>query len=241
MPSQAPELFFDVLAIYHLVKQTVNHAIQNSKHSFTLTSDEMKTFTGILLVSDYCCIPCHGLYCQRQPDVYNELITDSMCRDRFDEITKLLHAADNKKLPKNDKYGKISLFMEILNDNFLKYREVFGPSNISNDESMIPYFGHYPTKQFIQRKPVQWGHKAWVTTDPNGYVFDISVYQGKDGAKDKANAAYGLGGQVVLDVLVFIEKTKKLSLYFDNFFTSLKLIGKIKSMGHDATGTLRKT
>ncbi len=82
-----------------------------------------------------------------------------------------------------------------------------------------------------------------MAADPNGYVFDISVYQGKDSAKGKANASYGLGGKVVLYVLDVIEKhypTKKLSLYFDNFFTSLKLVEKIKSMGHDATGTIRK-
>ncbi|XP_045109694.1 piggyBac transposable element-derived protein 3-like [Portunus trituberculatus] len=139
------------------------------------------------------------LYWQRQPDVYNELIADSMRRDRFDEIMKYFHAADNTKLPKKG--------------------------------------------QFIRGKPVRWGYKAWVAADPNGYVFDISVYQGKDGAKDKANASYGLGGKVVLDVLDVIVKrypTKKLSLYFDNFFTSLKLVEEIKSMGHDATGTLRK-
>ncbi len=198
----------------------------------------MKTI-AILLVSGYCCVPQHRLYWQRKPDVYNELIADSMHRNRFDEIMKFFHAADNTKLPKNDKYGKVSLPMEILNDNFLKYKEVFGPSNISIDKSMISYFGQYQTKQFIWGKPVRWGYKAWVAADLDGYVFDISVYQGKGGA----NAAYGIGVKVVLDVLNFIEKyypTKKLSLYYDNFFTSLKLIEKIKNMGHDATGTLRK-
>uniref|UniRef100_A0A0N7ZBJ6 PiggyBac transposable element-derived protein domain-containing protein n=1 Tax=Scylla olivacea TaxID=85551 RepID=A0A0N7ZBJ6_SCYOL len=140
-----------------------------------LTSDEIKTFIGILLVSEYCCVPCRRLYWQRQPDVYNELIVDSMRRDRFEKIMKLFHAADNTKLPRNDKYGKVSPFMEILNDNFLKYREVFWSSNISVDESMIPYFGQYPTKQLIWGKPVRWGYKAWVAADPDGYVFDISV------------------------------------------------------------------
>ncbi len=80
---------------------------------------------------------------------------------------------------------------------------------------------------------MRWGYKAWVAADLNGYVYDISVYQGEDGAKDKANAAYGLGGKVVLDVLGVIEKypTKKLSIYFNNFFTSLKLIEKNQEHG----------
>ncbi len=82
-----------------------------------------------------------------------------------------------------------------------------------------------------------------MAADPTGYAFDISVHQGKDGAKDKSDTSYGLGGEVVLDVLDVMQKyypTKKLSLFFDNFFTSLKLVEKVKSMGHDATGTLRK-
>ncbi len=92
-------------------------------------------------------------------------------------------------------------------------------------------------------RQVRWGYKAWVAADPNGYAFDISVYQGKDGNTDKSDTSYGLGGKVVLDVLDVMQKlypTKKLSLYFDNFFTSLRLLEKVKSMGHDATGTLRK-
>ncbi len=52
-----------------------------------------------------------------------------------------------------------------------------------------------------------------------------------------------LGGKVVLGVLDVMQNwypTKKLSLYFDNFFMSLKPSEKVKTMGHDATGTLRK-
>ncbi len=131
----------DVLAIDHLLKQTVTYAIHNSKHSFKLTSDEMKTFIAILLLSGYCCVPHCRLYWQRQPDVYNELIANSMCQDCFDEIIKFFHAADNTKLPPYDKYGKVRPIMEILNDNFLKYGEVSGPGNVSIDESVIPYFG----------------------------------------------------------------------------------------------------
>lgn len=194
-------------------------------------------------MSGYCCFPRRRLYWQRQPDVYNELIAGSMRRDSFDDIMKIFHATDNTKLQKSDIYAKIRPLLEIPNDNFLKYGEVFGPVNISVDESLIPYLGQYPTKQFIQGKPVRWGYKAWVAAAPNGYAFHISVYQGKSGDKDKSDTTYGLGGKVVLEVLDVLQEnhpTKKFSLYIDNFFTSLKLIEKIKSMGHDDTGTLRK-
>ncbi len=68
-----------------------------------------------------------------------------------------------------------------------------------------------------------------MAVDANGYAFDISVYQGKDVAKGKSDTSYGLGEKVVLDVLDVMQKyypTKKLSLYFDTFFTSLKQLEK---------------
>ncbi len=57
-PSQTLELF---LIIDHLLKQTVNYAIQNAKYSFTFTSDAMKSFKGIMLVPGYYYVTHHRL------------------------------------------------------------------------------------------------------------------------------------------------------------------------------------
>ena len=81
-----------------------------------------------------------------------------------------------------------------MNGNFVKYGEVFGPGNVSIDESMIPYFGRHPTKQFIRGKPLRWGYKAWVAADPRGYAYNIDVYQGKRSGQHNSHATYGLGG-----------------------------------------------
>ncbi len=67
---------------------------------------------------------------------------------------------------------------------------------------------------------MRWGYKAWVVADPNGYVFHISVYQGKNGAKDKANAVYGLGEKNVL-VLDVVEKIFQQRSYPFTLITSL--------------------
>ncbi len=89
-PSAIFELLLDVVAIEHLVKQTVTYVVQRGNHSSSLTSDEMKTFRGILLVSGYCCIPRHRLFWQKQPDVYNKLIAGSMRRDCTQSCRKIL-------------------------------------------------------------------------------------------------------------------------------------------------------
>ncbi len=58
--------------------------------------------------------------------MYNELVTDSMRRDCFDEIMKFSYAAGNTKLPNNDNYGIVYPLMEILNVSFLKYGNYLG-------------------------------------------------------------------------------------------------------------------
>ena len=92
---------------------------------------------------------------------------------------KYFLAADNHQLLAEDKFAKVSPFLEILNQNFMKYSAAFGTGNISIDDSMVPYFGRHPTKQFIRGKPISWGYKAWVAALPLGYIFSLSFYQGK--------------------------------------------------------------
>ncbi len=68
------------------------------------------------------------------------------------------------------------------------------------------------------------GYKARLAAGPNGFPFDIFVYQGKDGSKDRSDTSSGLGGEVVLGVIDVMQKyypTKKLSLYCGKFFITL--------------------
>ncbi|XP_045135687.1 piggyBac transposable element-derived protein 3-like [Portunus trituberculatus] len=160
-----------------------------------------------------------------EPDVRNELIASSMRRNRFDEIMKHLHAAENTDLDKEDKFAKVRPILDIL------------------DESMVPYYGGHPTKQFIRGKPIRWGYKAWIAASPLGYSYFIDLYQGKHRAKSDScyKDTYGLGG-VVLKMLDRLESQypgRKFSLFFDNFFTSIRLLETIKERGHSATGTVR--
>ena len=77
-----------------------------------------------------------------------------MQRNRFDKIMKYFHAADNHQLVAEDEFAKVQPFLKILNKNFMMYSAVFDPGNIFIDESMIPYFGRHPSKQFIRGKHI---------------------------------------------------------------------------------------
>ncbi|XP_068240152.1 piggyBac transposable element-derived protein 3-like [Palaemon carinicauda] len=100
-----------------------------------------------------------------------------------------------------------------------------------------------PTNQFIRGKPIRWGYKAWAACTPLGYAFTLDLYQGKyEGNNPNVYASeYGLGGKVILNILDTLQAEYpgiRFSLYFDYFFTSIKLL-EIKRRGHGATGTLR--
>ena len=104
------------------------------------------------------------------------MIANSMRRDRFEEIFKYIHAADNYYLDSKYEYAKLRPFNDIMNDRFLNFGSPFGPTNISIDESMVPYYGRQPTKHFIRVEPIRWGYRAWVASKPLGYAYHINMH-----------------------------------------------------------------
>ena len=167
------------------------------------------------------------MYWSEELNTRNELIVRSMRRNRFDEIMRHIHASDNDSLCMDDRFAKVRPLLTALNGKFLEFGAVFGPCKVSIDESMIRSFGRHPTKQFIRGKPIRWGYKARVAASSFGYVCQLDVYQGKEtGCNDIYKEEFGLGGNVILNFLDTLELAfpqRKFSLYFDNFFTSLKL------------------
>ena len=74
----------------------------------------------------------------------------------------------------------------------------------------------------------------------------MDFYQGKyRGDKESEyRSRFGLGEEVVLDLIDILEseyEDRKFSLYFDNFFISLKLLDELQARGHGATGTIRSS
>ena len=96
---------------------------------------------------------------ENNPDVRNEAVSSAMCRNRFYEIMRYLHLADNTQVDRRDKCAMVRPLIRGLNDRFLSAFPV--EQKLSIDESMIPYFGRHEAKQFIRGKPIQFGFKVW--------------------------------------------------------------------------------
>ena len=78
---------------------------------------------------------------------------------------------------------------EQFKDNFTPGRDV------AIDEAMVKYKGRSSLKQYMPKKPIKKGFKAWMREDTR-YVSEFTVYEGK--VADKTEK--GLGANVVLSL-----------------------------------------
>lgn len=241
-PVQIFEYVFDTELLEYITEQTHLYAAQKNNHTFSVSPEDLKIFIAILLFSGYHKIPRERLYWSLDEDVGVRFVSNVMSRNRFQEIKKFLHFADNTKLDKSDKMYKLRPVMARLNTNFQKWG-IFH-QNLSIDEAMVKYFGHNSAKQFIRGKPVRFGYKDWMLCSSSGYCYAFDTYCGakpmRDGKiQDKGKPSMPFGSQVVLDLLQCISEPSDHVLFFDNYFTSYDLLKTLRERGFRATGTVR--
>lgn len=235
-PVKLFELFFDTDTIQLLVENTKKYA-QDVKgdHGFTVDEETMKVFLAILLLSGYAVLPRRRMYWEQQPDVWNEGVATAMPRKKFEDLLRYIHISDNSRLQTNDKFAKVRPLLAMLNERWLLFKP--HASQLSIDESMIPYFGKHGAKQHIHGKPIRFGYKMWSLATFRGYLIQGEPYQGASTSYDIPEL--GIGGSVVMDLISELPKDQKYDLYFDNLFTSLPLLDRLAVEGFGATGTMR--
>lgn len=230
-------LFFDDEVIDHLVVHSNQYAAKKNKLG-DISNDEMKAFLGVLLLSGYVPVPRRKMFWQGHKDANNQVVCESITRDRFDFIMTNLHVCDNDNLNAEDRFAKIRPLFVLLNQRFLD----FAPheQNHSVDETMVPYYGRHGCKQFIRGKPIRWGFKLWTGATKKGYVVWSEPYQGKGSTEGHGN--FGLGGSVILNYAKVLRTigVYPFHLHFDNFFTSIDLLAELGRQEFMATGTIRE-
>ena len=206
-----------------------------------VSKDELKVFLGILIVSGYNILAGKRQYWEAASDVRNEMVYNAMRRDRFAQLMRFLHFADNTKPDLMDKMWKLRPLVNILKSSFLKN---FRPTQqLAYDESMVAYFGRHGCKQFIREKPIRFGYKVWSLNNPNGYLVNFEIYQGRNPyGNSEYEEKFGKAAAPLVQMIDDIpEPYKHLSyhFYFDNLFTGMMLLAELKDRGYAATGTIR--
>ncbi|KAG8224445.1 hypothetical protein J437_LFUL001398 [Ladona fulva] len=147
--------------------------------------EDIYAFLGVLLLSGYHQLPNRRLYWSKSEDCSVEIVSNSIRRNRFEEILRYLHLADNARYDGQDRLYKVRPLFSVLNKNL---KILFQSENISVDESIIPYYGRHGFKQFIRGKPIR--------LDSAGYLYHAEPYAGVD--TDLHKTDLGQGGDVVL-------------------------------------------
>jgi DNA excision repair protein ERCC-6 len=215
------ELFIDEDLIEHLVAETEKYASFLNCPNPNITSEEIKAFIGILIVSGYNNLPGKKYYWDTKKDVHNGLVSGAMRRDRFIQIMRFLHIADNNLIEKSDKFFKVRPMVEKIKQKCLQH---FVPCEfLDYDEAMIKYYGKHSCKQFIKGKPIRFGYKAWCLNTDFGYLVNFDLYQGRNPFGNSAyEKAFGKATAPLLTMIDHIpKKDLPYSIFFDNLFTGM--------------------
>lgn len=237
-PVKVFEEMFSETMYDHIIRETLRYAAATKNDPlFSMTTGELKTFIGILLLSGYHQLPSERHYWSSEDDLGVESIRRAMSRSRYLKIKAYLHFQDNEKnsMNQDDRGFKIRPLMDMLNESFRKFG-VFR-EELSVDEMLVRYFGHHPLKQFIKGKPIRFGYKMWSLCGSDGYCYKFQLYCGKETGPKKD---LPLGTRVVTEMLEAVDTPTDHSIYFDNLFTSRQLMVTLAEEGYRATGTVQE-
>ncbi|KAB0803706.1 hypothetical protein PPYR_00676 [Photinus pyralis] len=138
-----------------------------------ITLGELRCFIAILILSGYNNLPGKNFYWDSGADMGKQMVKETMRRDRFRQIMRFLHCANNSKPDANDKLWKLRPLIDMLQENFSKH---FKPSeHLNYDESMVKYYGRHSRKQFIRGKPIRFGYKVWCLNAANSYLVNFDI------------------------------------------------------------------
>lgn len=238
-PSESFSLYFNDDVLEMIVLETNRYARQEARRGWhDLTKGELKAYLGILILMSV--NPAHHLYLYWSSDSFFNVkeISSVMTFKRFQAIMNSLHFYDNEKIKSKgeegfDRLAKIRPLVDTLNKKFLQEYKPSGHQAI--DESMVRFKGRSALKQYAPMKPIKRGYKVWCRADSvTGYLCEFQIYEGKSAERE---AGRTLGEHVVLSLCNNVDEDS--TLYFDNFFTTTKLMEELSEKQIMAAGTVR--
>ena len=159
-----------------------------------------------------------------------------MSRERFFQIKKNLHVVDNTNQPNsdrdNDRAFKVRPLLNIVKENF---RRIHKEEHLTVDEQMIPFKGRSSMKHHMPMKPHRWGYKMFVLAGgQSGICYGFILYTGKSKASE-----FGFCTDNVLKLCETVPRMINHKIFFDNYYTTIRLLVELKKIGLLSTGTVR--
>ena len=182
------QLFFTTSLMEYIVQQTNLYARQcmgdDQYAAWTvITTEELSAFFGFMICMGLVHVSALTEYWSKDETFRYSPVADRISRDRYMEIQRYLHFADNTTLeppgsPAYNKLGKVQTVLDTLN---IRFQEAYNlHRDISVDE---PFKGRSTLKQYLPNKPVKRGIKVWMLADAKtGYLTNFEVYTDKKGS-----------------------------------------------------------
>ncbi|CAH1974181.1 unnamed protein product [Acanthoscelides obtectus] len=239
-PYEAFNLLFTDDILNHIVFQTNLYAeqrYQDTGKPYNKTDiTEIKTFLGINLLFGIKKYPSYRDHWSTSADLHDPYISKLMTVHRFGWLLTHIHLNDNSTIPERvsdryDKLYKVRPLLQFLLENFQSSLQPH--EHLAVDEAMIKFKGRSSLKQYLPKKPIKRGYKVWVLADKTGYCWNFEIYTGKVGNETEKN----LGARVVKSLTAQVIN-KNHRIYFDNFFSSVKLMQDLLDLKLFATATV---
>lgn len=211
-----------LMFISDCTNERLNILSDETKKDIKLTDyHEIMIVIGCIMVMAYNRVPHVDMYWSKNKSLENLTIKSAIARDRFKKISSKLYF--NKPVqPENaSKTYYVDELIQCFKHTFQKARTESTFQSI--DESMIKFKGRSSMKQYMPKKPIKRGIKAWTRSDAEtGYIYDLNIYSGKE-----TEAAVGTLGERVVNKLCSTIRTNDVAICIDRFFTSVNLMNTL--------------
>ncbi|CAF1602945.1 unnamed protein product [Adineta ricciae] len=222
---------------FNILKDQSNlYSVQtNPNRPANISDTEIRQFIGILIISGVYSFPQQRFYWMDSTRIQS--IASVMSRDRFLSIKKCFHVVDNTNKPDQndpnyDRAFKVRPLLNIVKENF---RKIPKEENLCVDEQIIPFKGKSVMKQHMPNKPNRWGYKMFLLAGgESGLCYDFVLYTGKSNSTE-----YGFCTDITLTLCETVPPMMNHKVYYDNYFTTIRLQVELKKLGIFSVGTVR--
>ena len=208
--------------------------MQKTSTSIATTKEEIEQLLGMQMYMSIIKLPSFVMYWA--VETRYPYVADVMPINRYKKLRQFLHVSDNTFAQNDENRGnrlyKIQPVLDHVRNNCLK---IDPEVQNSADEKIIPAKTRYSgIRQYNPKKPVKWGFKNFVRAGKLGMMYDFFLYAGASTSSEKCTVEY-----VVLRLCETLPRQQNYKVFFDNWFSTLLLLIKLKERGFFATATLR--
>lgn len=242
---ETPIQFFFYLFPQELIKmiseETNLYQVQNDPNStFRVTEMDIRQFMGVVYLMSLIRLP--RVTNHWNPILGTPIIQDTMPLNKFEKVRQTLHFNDNSKnLPRNDPgYDRIFKIRPVVESLNAAYKKVPLEEHLCVDEQMCSTKARNVLKRYNPQKPHKWGYKIYVLSGVSGYAYKTEIETGKENITLPEEPDLGAASNVVMRLARLIPRHQNYQLYFDNYFTSLRLLEYLAKEGIHSLGTIRR-